>query len=99
LRASTQSWTLDPAGDPYDKDMFMNTLLKTGALVISLAALYAMPSGKANASSHWYCYQQYQDCLAYGGDPWLCEVEYYSCRGMQIPAKAISAPGTGRKAD
>lgn len=94
-----QSWTLKPTGGPYDKDMFMNTLLKTSALVISLAALYAMPSGKANASSHWYCYQQYQDCLAYGIDAWTCEVEYYHCRGMQIPAKAMPVTGAGNKVD
>jgi hypothetical protein len=79
--------------------MFMNTVLKTSALVISIAVLFALPSGKANASSHWYCYQQYQDCLAYGGDPWSCELEYYSCRGMQIPAKAMPVTVTGNKVD
>ncbi|MFD0726810.1 hypothetical protein [Lysobacter brunescens] len=77
----------------------MNTMLKTGALVISIAALFALPSGKANASPHWYCYQQYQDCLAYGGDAWTCEVEYYTCRGMLIPVKAPTANSTGNKPD
>ncbi|MBX3711181.1 MAG: hypothetical protein KF800_04415 [Lysobacter sp.] len=77
----------------------MKTLLKTSALVVSLTALYAMPSGKANASSHWYCYQQYQDCLAYGIDAWTCEVEYYFCRGMQIPVKPMPVTGAGNKAD
>ncbi|HEY1138030.1 MAG TPA: hypothetical protein VGE64_11140 [Xanthomonadaceae bacterium] len=77
----------------------MNTVLKTSALVISIAVLFALPSAKANASSHWYCYQQYQDCLAYGGDSWYCEVEYYSCRGMQIPAKAMPVTGAGNKPD
>lgn len=94
-----QSWTLKPTGDTYDKDMFMNTVLKTSALIISIAVLFTLPSGKANASTHRYCYQQYQDCLAYGGDPWSCELEYYSCRGMQIPAKAMPVTGTGNKAD
>lgn len=77
----------------------MNTMLKTSALVISIAMLFALPSGKANASSHWYCYQQYQDCLAYGGDPWSCEVEYYYCRGMQIPVKAPGTAGAGIRKD
>lgn len=75
------------------------TVLKTSALVISIAALFALPSGKASASTHWYCYQQYQECLAYGIDAWTCEVEYYYCRGMQIPVKAMPASGLGNKAD
>ena len=94
-----QSWTLKPTGDPYDKDMFMNTVLKTSALVISIAVLFALPSGKANASTARYCFQQYQACLASGGDAWMCEVEYYSCRGMQIPVKAPAMIGAGNKAD
>ena len=77
----------------------MNTVLKTSALVASIAVLFALPSTKANASPYWYCYQQYQDCLAYGGDPWSCEVEYYSCRGMQIPVKAQVARVVDNKPD
>lgn len=77
----------------------MNTTLKTSALVISIAMLFALPSGRANASSHWYCYQQYRDCLAYGGDPWSCEVEYYYCRGMQIPVKAPGTVGAAIRKD
>ncbi len=77
----------------------MNTLLKTGALVLSIAALFALPSGKASASSHWYCYQQYQDCIAFGIDQWTCEVEYYACRGMLIPVKAPGGAGTGIRKD
>ncbi|MBL8262077.1 MAG: hypothetical protein JNM58_06615 [Xanthomonadaceae bacterium] len=77
----------------------MNTVLKTSALVISIAVLFALPNGKANASSPWYCYQQYQECLAYGGDPWSCEVEYYYCRGMQIPAKMPAVHAAGNKRD
>lgn len=77
----------------------MNTMLKTSALVISVAALFALPSGKASASSHWYCYQQYQDCIAAGVDYWSCEVEYYSCRGMQIPVKAPGTAGVSSRKD
>jgi hypothetical protein len=77
----------------------MNTLLKTGALVLSIAALFALPSGTASASSHWYCYQQYQDCIAAGVDYWTCEVDYYACRGMLIPVKAPGATGTGIRKD
>lgn len=71
----------------------MNTVLKTSALVVSIAMLFALPSGKADASTLRYCFQQYQACLAYGGDAWLCEVEYYQCRGMQIPVKSPAALG------
>lgn len=71
----------------------MHRVLKTSTLVISIAVLFAMPSGKAGASSHWYCSQQYQDCIAAGVDYWTCEAEYYACRGMQIPVKAPATTG------
>lgn len=74
----------------------MNTMLKASALVVSIAVVFALPSGKANASTHRYCFQQYQACIASGGDEWQCEVEYYACRGMQIPVKSPVAHGNKR---
>ncbi len=71
----------------------MNTVLKTGALVIAIAMLFALPGGNANAATHRYCFQQFQACIASGGDEWQCEVEYYACRGMQIPVKSPTMPG------
>lgn len=75
----------------------MTTWLKSSALVVAVAAAFALSSGEANALTDYQCYQQYEACLANGGDPYDCEVQYWTCRGMPVPAKATAIQSIGNR--
>ena len=65
----------------------MNIMLKTGALVATLAAIFAVPSGAANAVGN-HCWTEYRACIAAGYDQDLCMDNYYYCRFGYYPVKS-----------
>ena len=65
----------------------MNIMLKTGALVAALAAIFAVPSGSANAAGN-QCWTEYRACIAAGYDQDLCMDSYYYCRFGYYPVKS-----------
>ena len=74
----------------------MDIMLKTGALVAMLAAIFAVPSGAANAAGN-QCWTEYRACIAAGYDQDQCIDSYYYCRYGYIPAKSSALPLTGNR--
>ncbi len=74
----------------------MNTILKTGLLTLSIAILFSIPSGNANAGTGT-CLQEYRACVAAGYPEMDCENGYWYCKYGYIPAKSITLPLTGNR--
>lgn len=76
----------------------MNTMLKTSAIAATMAMLFSLPSGNANAGAG-VCMQEYRACIAAGFDPIDCENGYWYCLYGYIPVKSAALPVASDRRD
>lgn len=74
----------------------MHHNIKIMALAGIVAAAIALPQ-KADASTSLTCRQEYQECIAAGGEVSTCRDEYLFCVGLLPPVRVTGIPMTPAK--
>jgi hypothetical protein len=75
----------------------MNTMLKSSAIAATMAMLFSLPCGNANAGAG-VCMQEYRACIAAGYPEFDCENGYCYCLYGYIPVKSAAlAVASGRR--
>lgn len=75
----------------------MRNMLKSGVFVAAIGLIFAAPASKADPVQNYYCWQEFQACLAWGYDPDMCRDNYFYCRYGYYPAKSAAIPVAMRK--